>query len=120
MPPPGARPVRRRDPAQGRQADAPAHQPGEAQAFLDVAGWPLGRLAAPRLFLEVKAMVGCRITELASARASGLKAGRLHFEAISTKGRKERAVRLPDTIFEELKGTLRQDLRLRGVLGPAS
>ena len=74
----------------------------EALAFLD---WMDGRWAGwrlPRLFLEVKAMVGCRITELASARASGLKEGRLHFEAYTTKGRKERAVRLPDTTFEEL------------------
>ena len=76
---------------------------GEAQAFLD---WMDGRWAGwrlPRLFLEVKAMVGCRITELASAKATGLKEGRLHFEAFTTKGRKERAVRLPVTIFDELK-----------------
>lgn len=76
---------------------------GEAQAFLD---WLDGRWAGwrlPRLFLEVKAMVGCRITELASAKVSGLKEGRLHFEAFTTKGRKERAVRLPVPIFDELK-----------------
>lgn len=75
----------------------------EAQAFLDWLecrwnGWRL-----PRLFLEVKALVGCRITELVAARSSGLKEGRLHFEAVTTKGRKERAVRLPGSTFDELK-----------------
>lgn len=76
--------------------------PGEVQAFLDWmdARWDGWRL--PRLFLEVNSLVGCRITELASAKKSGLKEGRLHFEAVTTKGRKERAVRLPPPVFEEL------------------
>ncbi len=75
----------------------------EAQASLD---WLEGRWEGwrlPRLFLEVKALVGCRITELAAARLTGLKEGRLHFEAVTTKGRKERAVRLSGSTFVELK-----------------
>ncbi len=87
------------------KSDKPAPRlvsPQEAQAFLDWLDtrWETWRL--PRLFLEVKGLVGCRITELAATKTSGLKEGRIHFEAVTTKGRKERAVRLPPSIFEEL------------------
>ena len=61
-------------------------------------GWRL-----PVLFLEVKASIGCRITELAAARPGDLKDGRITFIAQVNKGRKERAAILPIPIFEELK-----------------
>lgn len=57
----------------------------------------------PLLFLEVKSLVGCRITELASAPTTGLKDQRIKFEAETTKGRKQRSVKIPQTIFEELQ-----------------
>ena len=62
------------------------------------AGWRL-----PILFLEVKRQVGCRIMELASASSTDLRDGRLHFPADVTKGRKERGVRLPTGIYDELR-----------------
>jgi len=57
----------------------------------------------PVLFLEVKALIGCRITELAAARPADLKDGRITFVAETNKGRKERAAILPAPIFEELR-----------------
>ncbi len=75
----------------------------EVAAFL---GWLQKRWRdwrLPNLFLEVKGLVGCRITELASAVTSDLRDGRIHFPANLTKGRKERAVKLPPAIFEELR-----------------
>ena len=55
--------------------------PEEVQAFFDWLkerwlGWRF-----PLLFLEVKRLVGCRITELASAATDGLRDGRIRFEA---------------------------------------
>jgi integrase len=75
----------------------------EARDFLDWLerrwrGWRL-----PRLFLEVKALIGCRITELAAARPGDLRDGRITFIAQTSKGRKERAAILPVSVFEELK-----------------
>jgi site-specific recombinase XerD len=61
-------------------------------------GWRL-----PILFLEVKWLVGCRITELASAPTEGLQGGRIRFVAETTKGRRQRTAKLPQAIFEELK-----------------
>ncbi len=61
-------------------------------------GWRL-----PIIFLEVKGLVGCRISELSSTLSSGLKNGRIQFEAEETKGRKQRSMKLPPTIYEELK-----------------
>jgi integrase len=77
--------------------------PEEVQAFLNWLsqrwlGWRF-----PLLFLEVKGLAGCRITELASATTDGLQDGRIRFEAESTKGRKQRNVKLPPTLHEELK-----------------
>lgn len=57
----------------------------------------------PILFLEVKGLVGCRIMELASAASPDLREGRLYFPADVTKGRKERGVKLPAAIYEELR-----------------
>jgi hypothetical protein len=76
----------------------------EARDFLDWLdrrwrGWML-----PRLFLEVKALIGCRITELAAVRPGDLKDGRLTFVAQTNKGRKERAAILPGKVFQELIG----------------
>ena len=62
-------------------------------------GWRI-----PILFLEVKNFVGCRISELASTRTDCLKNGRLYFVASATKGRKQRAVKLPPQIFSGLQG----------------
>ena len=76
--------------------------PTEARDFLEWLDGRWGGWRFPRLFLEIKGLVGCRITELASAKKTGLKQGRLHFEAVTTKGRKERAVLLPQPLFEDL------------------
>lgn len=53
--------------------------------------------------MEVKALIGCRITELAAARPADLKDGRITFIAQTNKGRKERAAILPAPVFGELK-----------------
>lgn len=80
------------------KADKPSPRivtPDEAAAFL---GWLSGRWGGwrlPLLFLHVKGLIGCRITELASARSRGLRDGRIEFEAVATKGRKRRVVKLP-------------------------
>jgi site-specific recombinase XerD len=75
----------------------------ESKAFFDwmeaTWGWRL-----PLLFLEVKATIGCRIGELTSAVTAGLRDGRIRFVSESTKGRKERACRLPAALFAELQG----------------
>ena len=57
----------------------------------------------PLLFLEVKAAIGCRIGELTSAVTAGLRDGRIRFVSETTKGRKERACRLPAGLFAELE-----------------
>jgi len=87
------------------KADSPiprvlAH--GEVESFFEWLskrwrGWRL-----PVLFLETKGLVGCRIYELAAAETANLKDGRLHFACEVAKGRKERGVRLPAAIYEEL------------------
>lgn len=75
----------------------------EFQKFIDwlKARWPEFRL--PILLLEVKARIGCRIGELCAAKTGSLAEGRIGFTPESTKGRKERLCRLPETMFEELK-----------------
>jgi integrase len=62
-------------------------------------GWPL-----PRLFLETKAVTGCRLMDLCGIESSQLRDGRLHFRAEQTKGRKARSVRLPPGLFARLDG----------------
>jgi hypothetical protein len=57
----------------------------------------------PILFLEVKGLVGCRITELASASTQALTDSRIVFGAATTKGRKQPKVRLLPEVFEELR-----------------
>jgi hypothetical protein len=61
-------------------------------------GWRL-----PLLFLETKAAIGCRISELAHARTEGLKDGRITFTSETTKGRKQRACLLPTALYAELR-----------------
>ncbi len=75
----------------------------EQKALTDwlAARWADWRL--PLLFLEVKAAIGCRIAELASAATAGLKDGRIMFASETTKGRKQRACRLPAALFTELQ-----------------
>ena len=46
-------------------------------------GWQL-----PRLFIETKAVTGCRLMDLAGVESSQLRDGRLHFRPDQTKGRK--------------------------------
>jgi integrase len=74
----------------------------ESKAFFDwlkaTWGWRL-----PLLFPDVKAAIGCRIGELASAITAGLKDGRIRFVSETTKGRKERACRLSPALFAELQ-----------------
>ncbi|MBX9582548.1 MAG: hypothetical protein K2X87_19760 [Gemmataceae bacterium] len=67
--------------------------------WLDVryAGWPL-----PRLFLEAKAVTGCRLMDLCGVESAQLRDGRLHFRADQTKGRKARSVPLPPELFAAL------------------
>ena len=88
------------------KADRPSPRlllPQEVQDFFD---WMSGRWDGwrlPILFLETKRLVGCRITELASAATADLREGRLVLPADVTKGRKERGMRLPGPLFEELR-----------------
>jgi site-specific recombinase XerD len=75
----------------------------ESKAFFDwmQATW---EWRLPLLFLETKAAIGCRIGELTSAVTTGLRDGRIRFVSETTKGRKERACRLPAALFAELQG----------------
>lgn len=57
----------------------------------------------PLLFLEIKAAIGCRISELAELPAANLVDGRVVFVAETTKGRKQRAPKLPPALYAELK-----------------
>jgi integrase len=59
--------------------------------------WPF-----PKLFLSAKAYSGCRLMDLCGLKSGQLRAGRLVFPADLTKGRKERAVPLPDDLFAAL------------------
>ena len=54
-------------------------------------------------------MIGCRITELASVHLGALKNGQLIFIAQTNKGRKERAVILPEAVFEKLRSLAGQE-----------
>lgn len=56
--------------------------------------WPF-----PKLFLAVKAHTGCRLMDLCSLKSAQLQPGRLVFPANLTKGRKDRAVPMPDDLF---------------------
>jgi integrase len=56
----------------------------------------------PRLFLETKAMTGCRLMDLCSIESCQLRDGRLHFRAEQTKGRKARSVLLPKKLYQRL------------------
>src|SRR5476649_2193964 len=59
--------------------------------------WPF-----PKLFLSVKAHTGCRLMDLCSLKSAQLVPGRLVFPANLTKGRKERAVPMPDDLAATL------------------
>jgi integrase len=59
--------------------------------------WPF-----PRLFLSAKAYTGCRLMDLCGLKSAQLRAGRLVFPAGLTKGRKERAVPLPEDLYAAL------------------
>lgn len=75
----------------------------ERQAFVT---WLLkrwGNWRLPILFLEIKANIGCRIGELAALKTANMDKGRLVFVAETTKGRKERAAKLPAALYAELK-----------------
>lgn len=63
--------------------------------------WPGWRL--PLLFLEVKATIGCRIGELCQAGSDSLQGGKLYFLSVTTKGRRQRACKLPAALYDELK-----------------
>lgn len=60
-------------------------------------GWPL-----PRLFLETKAMIGCRLMDLCGIESNQLCDSRIHFRADQTKGRKARSVPLPAELYAAL------------------
>lgn len=59
--------------------------------------WPF-----PHLFLSAKGYTGCRLMDLCSLGSGQLREGRLIFPAGLTKGRKERAVPLPDDLYAAL------------------
>jgi integrase len=61
-----------------------------------------GDWAFPKLFLSAKAYTGCRLMDLCSLKSGQLRGGRLVFPADLTKGRKERAVPLPDSLASVL------------------
>ena len=75
----------------------------EQKAFFDwlTARWNGWRL--PLLFLEVKATIGCRVTELAALSPDQLQDGRIAFTPTISKGRKARKNKLPPELFEELR-----------------
>ena len=86
----------------------------EEMAFLTWLARRVGKWRLPFLFLEVKALTGCRIGELARTPRANLKDGRLCFEAITTKGRKYRG----KAASGDLRGTeeaIRPNLRIRAV-----
>jgi len=61
-------------------------------------GWEL-----PLLFIETKAMTGCRLMDLASLESSQLRDGRIQFRPDQTKGRKARSMPLPVELFAKLE-----------------
>ena len=61
-------------------------------------GWEL-----PLLFIETKAMTGCRLMDLACLESSQLRDGRVQFRPDQTKGRKARSVPLPAALFTKLE-----------------
>ena len=61
-----------------------------------------GRL--PVLFLEVMATIGCRIGELSQATTNSLHDGRLYFLSETTKGRRQRVCKLPEAMYQEVRG----------------
>ncbi len=63
--------------------------------------WPDWRLLP--LFLEVKATIGCRIGELCQAGSDCLQGGKIYFMSETTKGRRQRACKLPLAMYDELK-----------------
>ena len=56
----------------------------------------------PKLFFAIKELTGCRVQDVCSLKSGQLRAERVHFPANSTKGRKARAVPLPDDLFAAL------------------
>ncbi len=78
-------------------------KPEEEVAFLTWLSSKVGKWRLPLLFLTVKSLTGCRIGELATTHTTNLREGRLCFDAVTTKGRKQRAVKLPAAIYEELQ-----------------
>jgi integrase len=61
-----------------------------------------GRL--PVLLIEVLTSIGCRIGELCQATTDSLHDGRLYFMSETTKGRRQRVCKLPETLYKELRG----------------
>jgi integrase len=61
-------------------------------------GWEL-----PRLFLETKAVTGCRLADLCGLESSQLKGGRIHFRAEQRKGRKAVTIQLPSALAAKLE-----------------
>ena len=61
-----------------------------------------GDWSFPKLFLSTKAYTGCRLMDLCALKSAQLREGRLIFPPDLTKGRKERAVPLPDDLYQAL------------------
>ncbi len=77
------------------------------ERFYEWLGKRFGEWVFPKLFLSTKAYTGCRLMDLCSLKSGQLRGGRLVFPADLTKGRKERAVPLPEKLYaslDEFKG----------------
>jgi integrase len=61
-------------------------------------GWEL-----PRLFLETKAVTGCRLADLCGVESAQLKDARLTFRADQRKGRKAMSLQLPAALAAKLE-----------------
>ncbi len=75
------------------------------ETFTHLLGWLDARFSGwvlPRVFLEVKAVTGCRLMDLCGLGADQLRDGRLHFRADQTKGRRARSVPLPPDLAARL------------------
>ncbi len=88
------------------KTDKPEVRVIDDETLTDFLRWIDTRYSAwelPRLFLETKAVTGCRLMDLCCVESSQLRDGRLQFRADHTKGRKERLVPLPAQLFARLE-----------------
>ncbi len=88
------------------KTDRPEVRVIEDDTFAHFLAWIDGRYSGwelPRLFLETKAVTGCRLMDLCVLESGQVRDGRLHFRAEQTKGRKARSVPLPAELSDRLE-----------------